>query len=111
MSDDSKYLAEKLFNVSMVDTRDIKIGETYKFSGRITKFIDDKPPHPVIQINYNIKATLQSCGQEVIDHLKEHVHVTAIFHCKVIAINKDGSLDTECSMIGMGEVQDDSNKS
>ena len=109
--EDSKYLAEKLLKVNQVGVGDIKIGDTYKFSGRITKFIDDTLPLPRVQINYNIYATLQGIDKNAWEVIKGLLHQTAIFHCKVVAINRDGSLETECSAIGMGELQDDSDKS
>ena len=86
-----------------VTSGEVEIGSTYPIYGMITKFLDEAPGKVIVELNFNIKASMSIPEPEKINLLKERAFEPGIFVSTVTS--KEDGIQVECSTVVFGKKQ------
>lgn len=86
-----------------VESGKVEIGNTYPIYGMITKIISEELNNVIVELNYNIEATLSINEQEKINLLKERAFEPGIFVSTVT--QNEPSIKVDCATIVFGKRQ------
>ena len=82
---------------------DVEVGNTYPIYGMITKILDDTPGQVVVQLNFNIEASMCIPDQSRIEILKQRAFEPGIFVSKITS--KENGITVECTTVVFGKRQ------
>ncbi len=87
-----------------VATGEVEVGQTYPIYGMITAILDEAPGNLLVEINYNIKATMTIPDQSKVELLKERAFEPGIFVSTIKTKNTEG-ISVDCSTVVFGRRQ------
>ena len=86
-----------------VASGEVEIGQTYPIYGMITKILDETPGKVMVELNFNIKASMAIPENDKINILKERAFEPGIFVSTVTS--KDEGIQVDCSTVVFGKKQ------
>ena len=102
-NDNTNTENENLFNNLGLDVKfaEVEVGQIYPIYGAITKIISEDLGNVVVEINYNIQATMNIHEQDKLDLLKNRSFDSGIFVCTIL--EKDPTIKADCSTVIFGK--------
>lgn len=86
---------------SVVKMDNVEVGGTYPIYGMITRIISEKPGLVVVELNYNIHATMRIPELQKVELLKQRAFEPGIFVASVTSITP--IIEIECSTVVFGK--------
>lgn len=86
-----------------VTSGEVEVGQTYPIYGMITKLIDETPGNVIVELNFNIRATMTIPDKDKVELLKQRAFEPGIFVSTVIS--KDDGISVDCSTVVFGRRQ------
>lgn len=84
-----------------VQTGEVEIGNTYPIYGMITSILDDTPGSVLVELNFNIKATMTIPDSDKIETLKARAFEPGIFVSTITS--KTNGVEVDCSTVVFGK--------
>ena len=102
-NDNTNTENQNLFNDLGLDVKfaGVEVGKIYPIYGAITKIISDNLGSVVVEINYNIEATMNIHEQDKVDLIKNRSFDSGIFVCTIL--QKDPTIKVDCSTVIFGK--------
>lgn len=86
-----------------VQSGEVEVGQTYPIYGMITKIINDTPGSVIVELNFNIQASLSITEQDKVELIKARAFEPGIFVSTVVS--KEPFVSVDCTTVIFGKKQ------